>query len=551
MTLWGNLFTRNTRYQESSQELSLKPGENHIGNAIIILSQTGKVLQAKEIKRQITKRFLGFRDFRTFLATGTQFFSLLGFCIFFLWYERQPKTRYLLKLKRYTWGLFAYVSLWFVYWVFFPKPSKLSYLIYYLSIYIATGITFIVIYYLYRYYRKTFKRKHSKLAGLVSYIFDIRHKNYPRMASRALERKEGSQETFEHVEEYEKETFAVLDKVAGHPEVEPPSSKAYKLKLILIGVVLSIVTLTPLLHQFVPEHIEYVETEHKVSLKPGANKVGDVILTIDSEGRVVKVEKTERHNIHEVFGFENLGVFLVNIGTFLTSLLLCTFFSWYEKQEKNPYVVALKWWTWSIFFLVALYFIYWTLIPKVDPISDGFYYIGSFAALALSLVALYHLYGHYMEKLWQVGNKLMTVLRYLFQVRNLHFPRMVIKALGRQEDEIESILDRIRSFDVESLEKLEETKNYLFRGRPDLKKECDALENDEGYLAYLVYMGKIIEKAKQDKKLMELKGQVKTLIYILQNHRENYTKEEIQQLMELIEEFMNSASFLEEEDEEE
>lgn len=470
MTLWGNLFTRNTRYQESSQELSLKPGENHIGNAIIILSQTGKVLQAKEIKRQITKRFLGFRDFRTFLATGTQFFSLLGFCIFFLWYERQPKTRYLLKLKRYTWGLFAYVSLWFVYWVFFPKPSKLSYLIYYLSIYIATGITFIVIYYLYRYYRKTFKRKHSKLAGLVSYIFDIRHKNYPRMASRALERKEGSQETFEHVEEYEKETFAVLDKVAGHPEVEPPSSKAYKLKLILIGVVLSIVTLTPLLHQFVPEHIEYVETEHKVSLKPGANKVGDVILTIDSEGRVVKVEKTERHTTHGVFSFPNLRVFSVNISSFFTSLGFCIFFFWYEQQEKNPYVLGLKRWVWSIFFLVAFYFVHWTSAPEVDPIPHRLYYIDSGAVLVLSLVNLYYLYGHYKEKLRLRYSQVGMVLLHLFQVKKRHYPRMALKAMYNQALYPE-ICKQIQEFDTQTEREIHKVKRFIQGAK--LKREYE------------------------------------------------------------------------------
>lgn len=132
-----------------------------------------------------------------------------------------------------------------------------------------------------------------------------------------------------------------------------------------------------MLYPFAPTNVDYIEVPQALSLKPGSNTIGDVTLILSSDGRVLKIKKTERQNTRKVFGFKNRRVFLGNIAPFLSSLSLCFFFFWYAHQQKNRYVLFLKQLILGIFLLVSLWSLYWALVPKVDPISDTLYYIGT------------------------------------------------------------------------------------------------------------------------------------------------------------------------------
>ena len=110
-----NLLSKEVDYKETTKSVKLSPDENHVGQVIIILSSTDKVIKVQRIKRQTTSQFSGFRNLQAFLFAGTPFFSIVIFCLFLLWYNGQPPTPYMRWLKRCAWGSLTFVSLWLIY----------------------------------------------------------------------------------------------------------------------------------------------------------------------------------------------------------------------------------------------------------------------------------------------------------------------------------------------------------------------------------------------------------------------------------------------------
>lgn len=142
MPLLVNLLPYDVDYEKSTETITLVPGRNQIGDAIITIDRSNKALHAEQINRQVTNTRSSFRNSRTFLSGGMPFLSLLAFCFFFLWYDKQQKTWYLLLLKRYTWGIFSFVSLWFLYRLVISSPMSTTHPFCYLSgIYILTALS--------------------------------------------------------------------------------------------------------------------------------------------------------------------------------------------------------------------------------------------------------------------------------------------------------------------------------------------------------------------------------------------------------------------------
>lgn len=128
--------------------------------------------------------------------------------------------------KRYAWGVFTFVSLWFTYWVFFTKRDGIPELTRYAIVYAVTTATLVGAYYLlYRYYRTTFKRKHSKLAALISRVFKIHQEPQPQGAGALEGDKAGGTS--------QAEPYTTV------PLGDPPS----KTECTLIGLVLSVLSL--------------------------------------------------------------------------------------------------------------------------------------------------------------------------------------------------------------------------------------------------------------------------------------------------------------------
>lgn len=96
---------------QTTEVVSLKPGHNRIDDVQLILDQAGYLQRVRKFNYRASNRFSGFLNFRLFLEGGVSFLSLLVFCCFFLWYDRQKRSPRMLSLKRYTLMLFSFVAI--------------------------------------------------------------------------------------------------------------------------------------------------------------------------------------------------------------------------------------------------------------------------------------------------------------------------------------------------------------------------------------------------------------------------------------------------------
>ena len=72
------------------------------------------------------------------------------------------------------------------------------------------------------------------------------------------------------------------------------------------------------------------------------NTIDNVSFVLDSQNRVLRVERVKRQIIPQAIYFENFRTLMDNLSPFLSLLSLCIFFFWYEHQRKNPYVIMFK-----------------------------------------------------------------------------------------------------------------------------------------------------------------------------------------------------------------
>lgn len=211
-----------------------------------------------------------------------------------------------------------------------------------MEIYAVSIVTFSIAHYAYRYYRGVLKQKYTKVASPISYIFEVRHKHYPQVTVKALHHRKTRGQTCRQIDEYSHLTFEVLEKVvwqlpSARENPEPPPAK-----LMLIRLVLSVFWVLPMLYQFASRHIDYKETIRDVRFKPGVNTIDNVSFVLDSQNRVLRVERVKRQIIPQAIYFENFRTLMDNLSPFLSLLSLCIFFFWYEHQRKNPYVIMFK-----------------------------------------------------------------------------------------------------------------------------------------------------------------------------------------------------------------
>ena len=119
----------------------------------------------------------------------------------------------------------------------------------------------------------------------------------------------------------------------------PPVRITYLLliKTILFGAVLSLLAVLPLLGNRFSKRLDYKEKNQSVELKPGENWIGDLIITLDQRGRVLKVKKIKHRITGRFLGFRNLRTFLFAGMPFVPLLAFCIFFLWSEEQPKTPF----------------------------------------------------------------------------------------------------------------------------------------------------------------------------------------------------------------------
>lgn len=211
-------------------------------------------------------------------------------------------------------GVFSH-SFRFTYSLFVMKNHAIPEMLRYIITYAATTVSLTAVYWLRWYYHTVFKYKHRRVASVISHILDIRYEHYPQVAVKALHKKKAWGQVHQQMQDYENQTFETLDKVTAQP-TSVGRAKHSRLKLLLIGVVLSVLAIMPLSYQFVPRHVDYKETTKVISLKPGLNRIGQVAFILSPDGKVLKAEKIERHLVHKPFGFKSWKSFFGNAAPF-------------------------------------------------------------------------------------------------------------------------------------------------------------------------------------------------------------------------------------------
>lgn len=288
------------------------------------------------------------------------------------------------------------------------------------------------------------------------------------MAHKALDIAVAYEQSCQQINAYEAQTFEALHQLIGQPPAMVSTTR-HKLKVVLIGVALSVLAIMPLSYQLASRHVDYKETTKAIPLKPGLNRIGQVLLILGPAGEVLQAQRIKRRIVHKVLNFKNLRAFLGNIAPFVSSLCLCLFFFWYERQQKNPYVLALKRYVCIIFLFVSIWFTYWTLAPQDDPIPHNCYNIASCVALCVALATLryWHYYG---KKLMWFCAKMAVLLLHLFQVRKRRYPRMAMKAMHKTAD-LEETCRYIQEFDAQTAKVLNGVRRFIVG--PKLEREYD------------------------------------------------------------------------------
>lgn len=219
--LISNFLPDGVNYDESYQSITLKPGLNQLGDLDLTIGNDGRVLRAEKPNSRITNRFFGFRNKRSFTASGVPFISLLSFCCFFIWYDRHRKEAHARKLKKVVLGSFLFTALWFIYRYTIPDPnSNLGFeVLYYACIHIVTALSLMLGYHLYNRYtsRKRTSKPHSSkpnpVPSLVSYMFEVREKHYYRAIAKAMENVDDYEKRCRELREYEQRTFEEFNKI--------------------------------------------------------------------------------------------------------------------------------------------------------------------------------------------------------------------------------------------------------------------------------------------------------------------------------------------------
>ena len=366
-----------------------------------------------------------------------------------------------------------------------------------------TGLSLLAAYLPYRYYQRTFKQRHEKLAAYITRISTIPCKKNHTIY------KANSHGT----EPYEKASQELYDSELNYIEDDEEKSKKMertgvevdttlnKIRFTLVGSILSLSALVPMLHQFVPSRVEHHGTREEVSLKPGLNIIGNVMLVLGPNGKVLTVKETQQQATHKVLRFENLRSFLLTIAPFLSSLALCFFFFWYEGQEKNRHVQGLKNFIGGIFLLVSLWYSYWTLVPEDDPIPQKFYYIGAFLAMSIALIV--------------------SLFVNWYQARKL------------RKSEVRS--DSMKNCLLEHYEKSQAAYEALFN--PDKKTGVRPRDYDSSVLLEVRDMGaEELEKEERYRKAhyKAIDTMVKRIAYLREHHKDEYSEADIQDMFQAL-----------------
>lgn len=231
-------------------------------------------------------------------------------------------------------------------------------------------------------------------------------------------------------------------------------------KAIIIGVIISILALLPLIEEFIPHNVKYNKTTEVIQLKTGLNQFNNLELIIGKGNKIVQAKKVNHQIIDEFLGFKDFKTFLLMGSPYFSIMGLCIFVFWYNNQQKSRILIKLKNYALAIFLFVSTWFISWTLIP-VYNFPKWLYDLGITILTAISLVSVCYLNRYYHTKLKYKRNIISSLLSYVFEVRNKHYSRMAIKALGNKNEDYQETCDQIEEYDKRTSQEIVKVEVFI------------------------------------------------------------------------------------------